>query len=425
MIATQLCFNRENKVLVLYALLFLVGFSIPFSYAINSICVGAFCLFSLFFLEKHTFKDFLKKGINIHFLFMLYFALQFVGVLYSEDMSRGFNYWVQNIVFLILPIAFKSISDVLSKKAIKASLYGLFVGVLVILLSIHVNIFNKIFTENLGLKSLLTKFVRVAFVSEGIVEIHPPYFGLMVVFCLIGVLLIKHSKVNLLNLGLKSLLTLYFLVSLYGISSFMSIVLIGLFLCCCLVYMLKKGDFKLLAIILISLTTVIVLVFKTNYRKITKLFPGESLIGRIEWSFFKEKGDTSRPENWKSVLSVVKDNAIFGIGSDGGLKYLQKYRSKNSESFRNKHNAHNQFLETLLRHGIIGLLVYLAILVLIFFSAFKSKNFIFIAFILVFVISSLTESYLVRQIGLIFFTFYSLLFCTFYNFEYSKNRLKL
>ena len=188
----------------------------------------------------------------------------------------------------------------------------------------------------------------------------------------------------------------------------------------CFFVLLQKKRFKSILLVLGGIGIIFIFTYNVELNKLAPSFNGGSLINRIHWSFVKGKGDTSRPDNWKSVISVVKENLLFGVGTDGGLNQLQKERSEKTESYKNRHNAHNQYLEILLRYGIVGLALYLFIIYLLIRSAIKSKDKIFIWFLIVFLISSLTESYLQRQIGLIFFLFYALLFNTFYNFGFSK-----
>jgi O-antigen ligase len=148
-----------------------------------------------------------------------------------------------------------------------------------------------------------------------------------------------------------------------------------------------------------------------NFDTINHVRGSEHVVYRVQ-KILNSK-DTVRISNWKSVSKVIAANPLLGVGVDGGLEKLQQERNVLSEPYINKHNAHNDYLEILLRYGIIGLVLYLGILYKLFVRYFQNRNTVFLWFILVFMISGLTESYLQRQIGLTFFTFYSLLFYTF------------
>lgn len=400
----------------------MIGFSIPFSRAFNSICIGLLFLYSFIWFKKNSFISLFESRFNLYLLFLIYFIIQILGVFYSDDVNGGFNYLKKNIVFLILPIAFINVSKILDYTKVKLSIYGLVASVTIILLSIHVNVLSKILSSGLGLETLFTEFVRVDFVQRGLVEIHPPYFGLLVVFSIVAVLALKLFKNQISTNVIRYSLAAYFIFSLYGISSFMAVVLLGVLFLFYTFILFKRKKLKTLFLIYTLLLLSIFTIFSflnLNEKNLDK-FSGNTLIGRVVWSFYKGKGDTSRPENWKSVFMVVKDNLWFGIGSDGGVNYLQKYRSQKSESFKNKYNAHNQYLETLLRHGMLGLIVFLWIIYRLAFNAKRSNSIIFTCFVIIFVISSMTESYLVRQIGLTFFTFFALLFNAHYSFGFYR-----
>lgn len=424
MISINFIKHNNTRLVILGLLLFIVGFSIPFSYAFNSIAIGALFVYSFIWFEKSNYTALLKNGFQVHALFLIYFLIQFFGVFYSDDLNLGFNYLIQNIVFLLVPITFINLSKVLNYNTVKLGIYGFALAVLVILTSIYTNIFVKMVSQQLDLKDLIVHFVRENFVQEGLVHIHPPYFGLMVVFALVVVLKTTFHKNTVLNGILKYFISAYLIAALYGISSFMSIILVVLLFLVYIFFLIKSKKWKVLVSIILPISLLLIIAGSFINTSLVKKFPGESLLGRIEWSFIKGKGDTSRPENWRSVLVVITDNPFIGVGTYGGLNYLQEQRSKTSESYINEHNAHNQYLETLLRHGIIGLLVFLLMIYCLVVKALKSRDIIFCSFVLVFSVASITESYLMRQIGLTFFVFFALLYGTYYNFGDPKKALE-
>ena len=49
-----------------------------------------------------------------------------------------------------------------------------------------------------------------------------------------------------------------------------------------------------------------------------------------------------------------------------------------------RHHAHNEYLSIMMRHGILGLVVFLAMLIYPLWLAFKAKNFVYVGFIVIF-----------------------------------------
>lgn len=409
-LVTNLLNKKESKLLALDILLFLTAFSIPFSSIYNSIGIGALFFYSFRWFRKEYFMGLIKKKEYISILFILLYVLMFVGAFYSDSVEGGFSYVARNVVILLFPITFLNLKPVINPYRLQITLFGLFLGTILILLGIHVNIITKIFHNGHGLESLLKHFVRVRFVREGIVEIHPPYFGLLTVFSFVFLAQQKLVKNKILNILSKALILFYLLLSLYGISSFMSILLLFMSIVFYGIFQWRKGRKEPAIIIILLLVFGIIGLSRLNYKVMEKGYNGSTLLGRVEWIFFKGKGDTSRPENWKSVVKVIKENFFLGVGSDGGIERLQEYRDPKSESFRNRHNAHNQYLETFLRHGFFGLIIFLMIIITLTIEAFKSKDTMFCIFVLFCIVSFITESYIVRQLGTTFFTFYACMF---------------
>jgi len=411
--------HKSNSELGLEIILFITGLSIPFSYAFNSISIGILFVYSFIWFKERDYTSIFKNFFSLPLLFIIFYIIQIIGIIYSDNFDKGISNVEKSVVFLLMPITFINLSKIIDYQKVKISIYGLTIGVVVILLSAYINILIKVFTMNAGFESLITHFVRVQFVREALVQIHPPYFGLLVVFLMVPSMYINFSKKKIVNSICRNVIILFFLISIYSIASFMSFLLSIILIIVYVVLLFKKNKIKSFLVFFSIFILILIVLSNLDYKKYK--FNGESLSNRIEWSFLKDKGDTSRPENWKSVLLVVKNNLFIGIGSDGGINQLQKYRSKKSESYINRHNAHNQYLEVLLRYGIIGLSVYLLIVFQLIKNAMKSENKIFIWFVFVFMVSSLTESYLQRQIGLTFFLFYALLFNTYYTFNLNKN----
>jgi O-antigen ligase len=133
----------------------------------------------------------------------------------------------------------------------------------------------------------------------------------------------------------------------------------------------------------------------------------ESLIYKVQ--YFIYSGDSVGKQNLERVIKVISSNLFIGLGADGGLELLQKKREILTKSFVNKRNAHNSILEILLRYGIIGLSIYLIIIFNLIQKARYTDNYFLSWLLIVFIISGITESYLQRQIGLVFFVFLSLL----------------
>lgn len=79
------------------------------------------------------------------------------------------------------------------------------------------------------------------------------------------------------------------------------------------------------------------------------------------------------------------------------------------DGYQNK-NFHNEYIQIFAELGIFGLLILLAILILNIKKALKTKDFIHISFAILMISLFLTESFLSRQRGIVFFT---IIYCLF------------
>ncbi|MCW5912287.1 MAG: O-antigen ligase family protein [Cyclobacteriaceae bacterium] len=121
--------------------------------------------------------------------------------------------------------------------------------------------------------------------------------------------------------------------------------------------------------------------------------------------------------HWSSSWSALKqdNNWITGVGTGDSQKLLDEfYALKLNDHERNYlilgYNSHNQYFTTWLNFG----LVFLLLLVYQFFcsiqSYYKKGLRIGVYFILIIMFSCITESMFERQQGIVFYTFFSLLF---------------
>ena len=116
---------------------------------------------------------------------------------------------------------------------------------------------------------------------------------------------------------------------------------------------------------------------------------------------------------WKASFELIKESPVLGYGTgDGKNALLNKYKELGmTGALEKKLNAHNQFLQTWLSVGVIGILILILSLVIPFFQSLKRKNFIYTIFVVICVVSFLTESALETQAGVIFYAFFNSLFC--------------
>ncbi|WP_339660419.1 O-antigen ligase family protein [uncultured Polaribacter sp.] len=294
----------------------------------------------------------------------------------------------------------------LNKNSFNALFNGLLMSIILSLIKVYWHILRSIFTSTFELKY----FLREGFVENGIFKIHVPYFSMLIVFLIVYVVKIEFLRNKNWNLVLKTSILLLLIVSLFLLSGLMSVFLFVLF---CIYLVFKNPcnrSLKIKLFIIIFSIITATFIFIKNMEKLEGVRGAENIFFRVQ--NLMNSDSYVRIENWKSVTEVISENFFFGVGVDGGITELLKKREPLTEPFVNKHNAHNTLLETMLRYGFFGLVIFCLIIFHLISISIKTMNYYFSWFLIIFLLSSLTESYLQRQIGLIFFVFFSLFFYT-------------
>jgi hypothetical protein len=140
---------------------------------------------------------------------------------------------------------------------------------------------------------------------------------------------------------------------------------------------------------------------------------------QLMWEFdqYSKGGDPNghsfmqRLESWRAALGVISSNPLFGVGTgDLPRQVFKQYIVMNSKLDSNHYlRPHNQYLAIAVAFGITGCFYFLFTLSYpLFFS--RNRNYFYLVFFLIAIISMLTEDTLETQPGATFFAFFNALF---------------
>ena len=129
-------------------------------------------------------------------------------------------------------------------------------------------------------------------------------------------------------------------------------------------------------------------------------------------------GSEQRLVMWSVSAEEFKSN-IMGAGTGNVDDVLgARLRALDKDELAEKQlNPHNQFLQTGVEIGIIGLLVLISIIAYGFYFAIKKRNWLLLILVVNLAFNCLFESMLQRQSGIVFYTFWM---CIFAVIEYKK-----
>lgn len=115
-------------------------------------------------------------------------------------------------------------------------------------------------------------------------------------------------------------------------------------------------------------------------------------------------------KSWTCSVELWLDGHIlFGYGTGDEVITINRcYQEKNWVEYG--HDAHNEFLSSLVKHGLMGLIILSAMFFYPFYLSVKFRDLRYFSFLVIILICFLAESMLRGQTGLVFFTFFNALF---------------
>jgi O-antigen ligase len=137
-----------------------------------------------------------------------------------------------------------------------------------------------------------------------------------------------------------------------------------------------------------------------RFRKIPEVFENVKLNNNPS-----TESNISRLLMWNASLEVIKENPILGTGTGDYDDELTKMSKSigNSGVAEKRYNSHNQFLNTFVQLGIIGLFILCGIFCFSFVSTIKTNNWLAFFTFSIFFVNFLFESFLETQAGIVLF----------------------
>ena len=380
--------NDKRNVLLLWICFLGLVFSLKL-YGLGIILVALYA-----FKEKLSCKHSFWFYRNRPALLLIAFYLIFIfGLLYSTNVRIGLFSLEKMLSVAILPILLASIPP-LKNKTITKALASL---PLIVSLACMI-IWLKAFAGYQQQAEQITLDTMLHFVSThqgpllsdaGFTSFHHPYLGLMVttsvliIFCYFKQLPYKYFYLPI------SLFLLLFLIQLEAKMSLISLILVLLVY---IIIYLKDKSPKGLIIFLASAA------FLLGAFVFLKAAPLKAAVQKVVYA-----DGGSRVRNWESATKAIQEAPLFGYGTGDPVSALQAYRHKGSWEYQEKYNVHNQYLDIILRFGLVGLFYWLFLLGYIFWKGYATKQYFFSLFVLLFALCSFTEVLLARFHGIALF----------------------
>lgn len=370
-------------------------FSISFSFGIAANSIG----FALFLLigSAITISDLRQKKGSFDLKTANLFLVAFFAIIFIRELLVD---WNESLGIIINYIPFLGIPVIISfqaKKLKKITPVVLKVFLVGCLLNVSINlsyaVYRGIIENEQGINFW---YFTYEFLSEPF-GIQPIYLGLFYVF---GILILNHFKSETTNSYFYNATILILTLGIFLLSARIAILCLILLIPLQLLLIKKLSVRNIL--ILISIFGIAFLfaiqnpVVKNRIFKVTK-----------EGNFYS--GTSLRSAIWESAYNVSKNNLVWGLGEKkADLLMVEAYKDKELKvPVQQRYHSHNQYLQTLVQYGIIGLLVLLGALFWPMIKVLRKSDYLGFLWLLLFSISAVTESVFTRQWGILSFAFFT------------------
>ena len=358
------------------------------------------------------------------FIFIFFFLLHAAGVIYSSDQQNAWFNLEKKFSLAILPLMLVSIKlerddarklfHIFVITCVVASLICLVLAINKALLSSSSFIFDSYnaatYYANTTTSNIWTYFSYTELASG--IGIHPTFFSLYLVFCVFLLIhfyaesfasfafgkkvlllaLLIYLSVFVLFLSSRIMIFALLIVSFYGLKLFLktasfttqwitSFITIMLFFC--FIYVNPVSRFR-------------------NFQEIVSTWPYVK-------PGFQRESTTIRASLWSlSIKSVPKINWLIGTGT-GDVEHLiaETGKTANVTNVMGSNDPHNQYLQTLLGLGILGLVTLIICFAWPTLLAYQTGNFLYLGFIFLIVILCVTETAIERQKGIVFYSLFN------------------
>lgn len=404
----------------LFSLYLILFFSVFCSFrAVSSISIGLLVIVGIL-KNKIEHKPILNKNVNSFFFWgcVSFYVIQVFGLLYTQHREIAINDLQTKSGLVIIPLALCCTDFINDERRKKLSFYYSIILLFVsffCLVSAAIRYQQTHETDLFFYHTLVSPFKQ-----------HAVYFSIYVFIAILFLSESLREKNFITHKSYYIFLILFFTFFLFLLASKL---IIAFFLICVIYYLIteiitkKKLRLVLIASITIFVVAVTTIFSTTNIvsKRFADLLNGDiNIIKREKYDpgvYFN--GLQFRLLQWRLVTEILNKNHdwLTGVSPGDAQLYLDKeYLSKdvyagNPEKGTHGYlvyNTHNQFLESLLQSGIIGLAAFCFICFSLIRMAWLDRNRKTTIIVLLLLAYSFSESLLETQYSIFLFTFFPL-----------------
>ncbi|MCK9163233.1 MAG: O-antigen ligase family protein [Bacteroidales bacterium] len=387
-----------NKLIFLSILFICLSIYLPPFFKSLSLTILALVLSVSFLLKAYSPKPNLNKAFILPIIF---YSLHIIGLFYSSDKSEAIFDLQVKLPILILPLLFLFMPDKFLTKNY------LFKYSIAIVIGLIINIFYC-FTDGI-IRSITNSSTLISEITytKLSASLHPSYLSL---FASVGLILsyiipleemfkIRSNMVRIIKIAIASIIT-FFILMLNSRSGLIVLTIAYIWIIYDMFFLRKRRYQSIIILLIISISYIAIF----NLNALSNRY--NTAIESITETHTTNQGANSMSQRkfiYGSSLNLILEKPLFGQGTGDVRKSLNNLYEKNNVKFYSYLNAHNQFIQTTIALGLIGLIIILLLFIIPIINIIKSREYYLIAIYLIIGFSFLFESMLDRSMGAYFF----------------------
>jgi O-antigen ligase len=347
-----------------------------------------------------------------------FFLLQLAGLLYTEDLHRGWKNIQLKSALVFIPLAFGNMK--LVNESMRKRLF-LYYCIVLACAAVYCLVQAAMHYQQVEQNWVFFYHELVKPFRQ-----HAVYFSIYVFIALLFLLETLRKRDYLFARPADIILIVFFTLFIFLLSSKLVIAFYGLYLVYYFITLLRKNTTNRVLVV-----ALFILFLGTGAAALTIRNPVSNRFYEIAEGNMKlvqqdkfDQGDyfnglQFRILQWRFVAEILTAHHSWPAGVGPGdaqplldQLYISKHMYTGGADGRGRgflgYNTHNQFLEALLQSGIIGLMVFIFITAALIFNAWKSRNRICQFVVLLLIIYSFSESVFETQYGILLYTFFPL-----------------
>lgn len=331
------------------------------------------------------------NGIVIWCAVIFFVAIYAISLFYTDNLKEGFTTVGRHLSFVVMAVYFLA-SDLsyMRREHVYAILYAMTLALLM----------RFMFFLIVAIHGYFLVHHNVQLIIGGHFDpLHHSYLSMYILLSLVflySILVQVHSWGKIV-MFLASMIPLS--AYIFFIQARMGFVLLLLFFIGVIIHqVVVYHRYVATLIVVVSFALVTVALFKTAPLMTQRFATISSLLS-------DSHDDDVRYPIMRANVNVIKQNPVFGVGVGDRMDAL-------TEAYQNLSGGgkilspHNQYLDTIICTGVLGMVALLLILLIPLIDGIRVRNYLLIALVLIVAISSFTESILERQMGMLFFCFF-------------------